>query len=168
MLVLIGKEIMRKKNLTLKHLLLFAIIGIMIHCTQPIDDPEEKAIIETVNLFFKAINEQDSTIYKKIAFMEGQIWRMNNIEDPSNYDMRLFQDDVKTFDPQVEILEKPLSYDLKVHNGVATAWVPYKLWVNGKFSHCGVDTFILIKTNGGWKIVSTSYTKDINSCDELK
>lgn len=152
----------------LKRILLYIILGCMLNCSQRFEDSEEKAIIETINLFFKSLNDQDSTLYKKAVFMEGQIWRVNNMDDPASYDMRFFQDDIKTFDPQIVVLEKPLSYDLKIHKGMATAWVPYKLWVNEKFSHCGVDVFILLETKEGWKIASTSYTKDINDCNELK
>jgi len=37
-------------------------------------------------------------------------------------------------------------------------WAPYDFWRDGKFSHCGVDAFDLIKTDEGWKIAGGGYT----------
>lgn len=48
------------------------------------------------------------------------------------------------------------------------AWITYTFKVKGKFTHCGIDVFTLTKTNEGWKIVNTSYTKYVDGCDELK
>jgi hypothetical protein len=45
-------------------------------------------------------------------------------------------------------------------------WAPYDLWVNKKFSHCGVDVFTLIKTNQGWKIASLVYTVEPDACEK--
>jgi hypothetical protein len=42
--------------------------------------------------------------------------------------------------------------EVRVHGLIATVWTPYDFWTDGKFSHCGVDAFDLIKTAEGWKI----------------
>ena len=41
---------------------------------------------------------------------------------------------------------------------IATVWTPYDFWIDGKFSHCGIDAFDLVKTDEGWKIAGGSYT----------
>ncbi|MEY3436938.1 MAG: hypothetical protein ACK4V4_04030 [Sphingobacteriales bacterium] len=35
---------------------------------------------------------------------------------------------------------------------LASVWTPYRLYIDGKFIHCGVDSFQLIRRNGVWKI----------------
>jgi hypothetical protein len=45
-------------------------------------------------------------------------------------------------------------------------WGSYNLWINDKFSHCGVDAFTLLKTDSGWKISSLSYSKETEGCTE--
>ena len=35
---------------------------------------------------------------------------------------------------------------------------PYDFWIDGKFSHCGIDAFDLIKTEEGWKLAGGVYT----------
>jgi len=41
---------------------------------------------------------------------------------------------------------------IKTDGALAIAWTPYKFYFKGKFSHCGVDSFQLVRMNGTWKI----------------
>ena len=50
--------------------------------------------------------------------------------------------------------------DVRVHGSIATVWAPYDFWTDGKFSHCGVDAFDLIKTSDGWKISGGAFTME--------
>lgn len=47
---------------------------------------------------------------------------------------------------------------------LASVWTPYHLYVNGKFIHCGADSFQLVKRNGIWKISHLIDTRRKN-CD---
>lgn len=132
------------------------------------NDSNEFMVKKVVTQFFEALNKQDTTLYKNIVLLDGQIWSINNTMKSSNISMRFFRDDILTFNPDEIWEEIPLSFDIKIHNGIAMAWVPYQFRVNGKFTHCGIDIFTLTETNKGWKIINTSYTKFLKGCDELK
>jgi hypothetical protein len=41
---------------------------------------------------------------------------------------------------------------IKIDGPLAIVWAPYKFYFDGKFSHCGVDSFQLVFINGQWKI----------------
>jgi hypothetical protein len=41
---------------------------------------------------------------------------------------------------------------VKVDDALAIAWTPYQFYYAGKFSHCGVNSFQLVRFNGVWKI----------------
>lgn len=43
---------------------------------------------------------------------------------------------------------------------IASVWAPYDFFRNGKFSHCGVDLFYLVKENKEWKIAHFGYTRN--------
>jgi hypothetical protein len=47
---------------------------------------------------------------------------------------------------------------------MATVWAPYKFYYKGKFSHCGVDLFQLVRMKGGWKIVYLIDTRRKEPC----
>jgi hypothetical protein len=47
---------------------------------------------------------------------------------------------------------------------MASVWTPYRLFFDGKFIHCGADSFQLVRIGGDWKIVYLIDTRRKN-CD---
>jgi hypothetical protein len=41
---------------------------------------------------------------------------------------------------------------IRIDGPLAIVWTPYKFYFNGQFSHCGVNSFHLVRLNGSWKI----------------
>lgn len=41
---------------------------------------------------------------------------------------------------------------IHIDGPLAIAWTPYNFYFNGKFSHCGVNSFQLVRFEGVWKI----------------
>ncbi|MEP6675217.1 MAG: nuclear transport factor 2 family protein [Ferruginibacter sp.] len=54
---------------------------------------------------------------------------------------------------------------LKTDGQLALAWAPYKFYYKGKFSHCGIDSFQLVKINGEWKIQYLIDTRRKTGCE---
>lgn len=53
-----------------------------------------------------------------------------------------------------KITERAFDTRVLVAGPIATAWAPYDLYIDNKWSHCGVDVFTLLKTGGTWKIAT--------------
>ena len=51
-----------------------------------------------------------------------------------------------------------------IRGRMAQVWGEYEFVRNGKFGHCGVDSFSLFKTAEGWKIVTIVYTTETTGC----
>lgn len=51
-----------------------------------------------------------------------------------------------------------------VDGNLAQAWCDYAFYVGKKFSHCGVDAFLLHKENDGWKIFYLADTRRPAPC----
>ncbi|MHA8065796.1 nuclear transport factor 2 family protein [Aquirufa sp. ROCK2-A2] len=47
--------------------------------------------------------------------------------------------------------------EILIDHEIASAWVPYEFYLNGKFTHKGVDAFLLIKVGSEWKIQTLMY-----------
>jgi len=60
--------------------------------------------------------------------------------------------------------EKILEYQIKIDGQMASVWTPYEFYVNDTFSHCGVNSFQLIKTPEGWKITYIIDTRRKEGC----
>lgn len=56
------------------------------------------------------------------------------------------------------IIERGYDPTVRVSGTVASVWLPYDLWAEGKWSHCGVDHFTLVQIGRGWRIVNLTYT----------
>jgi len=153
----------------MKKVLLILALTFSFDCfSQEVEKAEVAAVTAVVNQFFEALEKQDTVLLKQVASMEGQIWTVNNTVSPARQRMRSFSDDLKTLISKNSFLETPLSMDVKIHEGMAMAWVPYEFRLNGEFSHCGVDVFTLIKKEDAWKIIFLSYTIDKEGCEDLR
>ena len=59
---------------------------------------------------------------------------------------------------QGDMDERVLSWGpILIDHEIATAWVPYEFYLNGKFSHKGVDVFLFVKTGNEFKIQTLLY-----------
>ena len=63
-----------------------------------------------------------------------------------------------------EIEEKLTGWQCLVDDGIATVWTPYEFYFNKKFSHCGVNSFQLMKVQGEWKITMITDTRRKKEC----
>ena len=61
--------------------------------------------------------------------------------------------------------EQVVFESVKIDGQLAMVWAPYKFYFEGKFSHCGVDSFQLVFVNGQWKIQYLVDTRRKQPCD---
>jgi len=62
--------------------------------------------------------------------------------------------------------DERITYDVvKVDGPLAVAWTPYKFYYNGQFSHCGVNSFQLVRFSGVWKIQYLIDTRRKQGCE---
>ncbi len=73
---------------------------------------------------------------------------------------------ISTTPAETNLDERILDYQIKVDGTLASAWTPYRFYVNGNFSHCGVNSFQLVKMAEGWKIVYIIDTRRKEPCEE--
>lgn len=51
-----------------------------------------------------------------------------------------------------------------VQGNLAQVWAPYDFHLDGKLSHCGIDSFSLVKDGSGWRIAGISYSVQTQGC----
>jgi hypothetical protein len=63
-------------------------------------------------------------------------------------------------------LDERITFEtVKVDGPLASVWTPYKFFYAGKFSHCGVNSFQLVRINGRWKIQFLIDTRRRQGCE---
>ena len=61
-------------------------------------------------------------------------------------------------------IERAWSPEVRIRGTLATVWAEYDFHFGQTPSHCGVDAVQLLKTPGGWKIVSIADTYEPTGC----
>lgn len=146
--------------------LLFLLTLAFSACSQEKINTDEEKIKNVINQFFESLETRDTLLMKQTTMDEAQKWRRRNNNEPITIDMRFSKDDYQGMTTNPKIKETALSFKIVVHDGIAVAWVPYKLWLEDKFSHCGIDVFTLFEMDGIWKIISIAYTVEKEDCDK--
>ena len=61
--------------------------------------------------------------------------------------------------------ERIWSPQVLIDHGLAQVWAPYDFHLDGKFSHCGIDSFALVQDAGGqWRISAIAYNVQVEGC----
>ncbi len=63
-----------------------------------------------------------------------------------------------------EIKEEMYEQKTLVDGDLALVWGRYVFFVDGKISHCGLNSFHLVRTETGWRIANASSTIDATGC----
>jgi hypothetical protein len=61
--------------------------------------------------------------------------------------------------------ERIYSPRVEIDAGMAHVWTFYTLHVGDRFSHCGYDSFQMLRMDDGWKIVSIADTRRTDNCE---
>lgn len=125
---------------------------------------DEQAVVATVQRIFDAMGKCDAPAIRALTLPEGRLFRLTPgaAQPPRSQSLDEF---AAQFTPcRRKLVERSWSPQVRVHKGIATFWAPYDFWVDGAFSHCGMDSFELIKTGDGWKLTSGIYTIEQEGC----
>lgn len=132
-------------------------------------DELENEVEGVIKTFFEGFHKGDTLLMKQT--MADELILQTASKNIEGKDI-LKTDDVKDFikaigsgRPVTDKWEERISsYTIKVDENMANAWTEYEFWLDGKFSHCGVNSFQLFKDNGTWKIIYLIDTRRKSSC----
>lgn len=67
--------------------------------------------------------------------------------------------------PHTDVWDERITFErIMVDGALASVWTPYRFYLNEKFSHCGVNSFQLMKSASGWKIIYLVDTRRKEGC----
>lgn len=120
---------------------------------------EKEAVLAVVHQFFEAMAARDAAAFERTLVSEGRFFSFRSIDGKTVMRTRLNKDDIAALpEGKQAFRERIWNPEVKVHGSIANVWTPYDFWIDGKFSHCGIDSFDMIKVDGHWKISGGMYT----------
>ena len=146
-------------------------IFLLVVCLSLNAQNEERTVVKnTIDTFFKAFHNRDSTAMRKnmdheiILQTVGKDKNQNEQLSFTNYDN--FIRSIASIPDSVRFEEKLLDYTIQIDGPMAQVWTPYEFWLNDTFHHCGVNSFQLFRKNGHWKIIYLIDTRRTNNCNQ--
>ncbi|MDY2587579.1 nuclear transport factor 2 family protein [Winogradskyella aquimaris] len=133
-------------------------------------DSEKQRVKATIIKFFEAFHKQDTTTLKAMAKGDIKLQSISvnregqSVLSESEYGQ--FLKSIASIPAENTFEEKLLSFNIQVDGNMANAWTPYEFWYNGNFSHCGVNSFQLMKGDNEWKIIYLVDTRRREGCQD--
>lgn len=128
----------------------------------------EDSVKTIVNNLFTAMKNGD-TVLLKSCFADSMV--LQTIVKGKSGGAEVLNETAAAFVKSIGSL-KPGAADERIKFGtvlidgpLALVWTPYQFFYNGQFSHCGVNSFHLIRFKEGWKIQFLIDTRRRTGCD---
>ncbi len=115
----------------------------------------EDSVKAAVNMLFDGMKNSDPIAIKN-AFADSAM--LQSIAVTKEGKTIIKDEAVKDFSVAISKMirgdadERIVFETIRIDGPLALVWAPYKFYYKGQFSHCGVDSFQLVRINGVWKI----------------
>jgi len=127
---------------------------------------ETTAVKQTIQLFFDGMRKGDSTLVRS-TLAPGAVFHtiassggatQLHPENPTE-----FVRAVGT--PHKDVWDERITFDkVLIDANLASVWTPYEFYLGNTFSHCGYNSFQLVKLAAGWKIAHVIDTRRKEKC----
>jgi len=127
----------------------------------------EDSVKAVVNTLFAGMKNADAALFRT-AFSDSAI--MQTISRTWDGNTVVRNESLGEFAEFVGKLKKDsaderISFEtIKIDGPLAIVWTPYNFYHNGQFSHCGVNSFHLVRFSSGWKIQYLIDTRRRQGC----
>ena len=123
---------------------------------------EEKNVIATAQKLFDAMLAHDADAARAIILPEGRLAGANDEGKVTSMTLEAFAARLPTI--KGKMLERMWNPKVQISGRIAHLWADYDFHLDGKFNHCGIDSFSFVKAADGWKIVSVEDTRETTGC----
>ena len=129
---------------------------------------EEEAVKKAINQLFDGMRKADSTLIKAV-FNESAILQTiaKNKEGKTLLRTEKLNDFVASIAQERNVVldERIVFTKILIDDKLASVWTDYRFFIGDKFSHCGVNSFQLVKIADTWKIVYLIDTRRKENCN---
>jgi len=124
---------------------------------------DEDLIKSTVNQLFDGMKNADSLSIRKSFSKNAVLQTITKNGEVKSENLRDFAISISKAVKQ-SLDERITFSNILVDGNLASVWTPYEFYYQGKFSHCGVNSFQLVKANNEWKIQYIIDTRRKDNC----
>ncbi|MFN0255233.1 nuclear transport factor 2 family protein [Pedobacter ureilyticus] len=151
-----------------KLITLFGLLVIAVTVPAAAQNPDEEAIKKTINQLFDGMRKSDSTLIRAAFNKEAILQTIGKTKEGNtivrNTDLNQFIAGISK--PHPDVYDERIAFTkILIDDNLASVWTDYKFYIEEKFSHCGVNSFQLVKTEKDWKILYLIDTRRKENCN---
>ena len=145
----------------------FFLVFLITTLTNSLAQNREDSVKNVIQTLFLAMKNADTTLLK-ISFADSAVLQTIVTDEQSivkvrNEQLKEFVDFISKEKGNAD--ERIIFETIKIDGPLAFVWTPYKFYYKGKLSHCGVNSFQLVKISGVWKIQYLIDTRRKDNCE---
>jgi hypothetical protein len=119
--------------------------------------PAQAQVMAVVDSAMAAINAGDLVALSNVMTDSAQVYAARERDGAPAFVMRTAASQ-RAMGRRAPIIERGFDPEVRIAGTFASVWLPYDLWAEGKWSHCGVDQFTLVRVDTAWRIVNLTYS----------
>lgn len=116
-------------------------------------------VLATGQAVFDAMARRDTAALRHLMHPNAQLiatFERDGVAESRASTLADFLNQIATFEGA--LLERMWNAEVRVSGTIATIWTQYDFHRNREFSHCGIDSFQLVRGKTGWQVSSLIYT----------
>lgn len=144
-------------------------MSLLLICSYPVlaQSSEEAAVKSAIQQLFAGMKKGDSAMVKAVfadkAILQTILNKKDNVTAVGSLPLEKFLEAVGT--PHTDVWDERITFDkILIDGSLASVWTPYSFYLNDQFSHCGVNSFQLYRSEAGWKIIYLVDTRRKDNC----
>jgi len=123
------------------------------------DAADRAAVLAVADSALAAISRSDAVGFTDLMVSEAVMFPTSTRDGVTRYSLRT-RDAQRASPITGTVSERGWNPEVRVNGGVAMVWYPYDLYRDGKWSHCGVDIFTLVRHQGRWRIAAMAWSAE--------
>ena len=125
------------------------------------------SIKNVINEMLDAISTHDSTRAANLVVRDGHVMRVFKKRGESNFSFRTNKTWIVETGKRTNNVHERMWNPIILYRGdLAVAWTTYDFHIEGEFSHCGAETFNLVRIDNKWLVADWAYTVEPNNCED--
>lgn len=116
--------------------------GAHVHGQAAASSSEVAAVTATVQAFFDTMAAKDVEGSRRVLAPTGRFNSVRDVDGKPAVRTSAVEDYLRTLPAgKTAQRERMWNPEIRVRGSIASVWTPYDFWIDGKFSHCGIDAF---------------------------
>jgi hypothetical protein len=124
------------------------------------DTPSERAkVVAVADSALAMITRGDMVAFTDLMLPEAILFPTSTRDGVTRYRVRT-RAEQRASPMNAVVTERGFRSEVRINGPLAMVWMPYDLYLDGRWSHCGVDVFTLVRHEGNWRIATMAWSAE--------